>query len=101
VRKRKTVTRDPSANWFSLFNLKTQPFLSQQEVQKFITYELSIQNGSTKFCWVLQKLNFRGKIGKTPSLVLFWNLLFNLGIEYLSRIIVKNKRTYALMLRKF
>jgi hypothetical protein len=28
-------------------------------------------------------------------------ILFNLGIEYLSKIVVKNNRTYALVLRKF
>jgi hypothetical protein len=35
-----------------------------------------------------------------PSLVLFWNLGFNLGIEYLSEIKIKNNGTYEIMLRK-
>jgi hypothetical protein len=35
-----------------------------------------------------------------PSPVLFWNLGFNLGIEYLSEIKIKNNGTYELMLRK-
>jgi hypothetical protein len=35
-----------------------------------------------------------------PSLVLLWNLGFNLGIEYLSKIKIKNNGTYEIMLRK-
>jgi hypothetical protein len=35
-----------------------------------------------------------------PSPVLFWNLGFDLGIEYLSEIKIKNNGTYEIMLRK-
>jgi hypothetical protein len=35
-----------------------------------------------------------------PSPVMLWNLGFNLGIEYLSEIKIKNNRTYEIMLRK-
>jgi hypothetical protein len=42
----------------------------------------------------------QGKNTWNPSPVLFWNLWFNLGIEDLSKIMIKNNRTYAIMLRK-
>jgi hypothetical protein len=35
-----------------------------------------------------------------PSPVLFWNLGFNLDIEYLSEIKIKNNGTFEIMLRK-
>jgi hypothetical protein len=46
-------------------------------------------------------LNFRGKVGKLLVQYCFWNLLFNLGLKYLSKNSGKNSRTYALSLRKF
>jgi hypothetical protein len=42
----------------------------------------------------------QGKNIRNPIPVLFWYLLFNLCIEYLSKIVIKNNRTYAIMLRK-
>jgi hypothetical protein len=50
--------------------------------------------------WV-ESLKVCGKNMLNRSPVLFWSLLFNLVIEYLSKIMVKNNITYALMLRKF
>jgi hypothetical protein len=34
-----------------------------------------------------------------PSPVLIWNLWFYLGIEYLSKIMIKNNRTYAIVIK--
>jgi hypothetical protein len=42
----------------------------------------------------------QGKNMWNPNTVLFWSLGFNLGIEYLSEIKIKNNGTYEIMLRK-
>jgi hypothetical protein len=35
-----------------------------------------------------------------PSPVLIWNLWFYLGIKYLGKIMIKNMRSYAIVIRK-
>jgi hypothetical protein len=45
------------------------------------------------------KVSGENMLNRSP--VLFWSLLFNLGIEYLSKIMVINNTTYVLMIRNF
>jgi hypothetical protein len=48
--------------------------------------------------WLSDKI--QGKNIWNPSPVVFWNLWFYLGIEYLSKVMIKNNRSYAIVIRK-